>query len=138
MTSRLSVSHLLPPDEALRRLATVRFGRLVYSRRALLAVHPVDHLVDDGVIVVHTDPATLTLTGHRQVVAYEADSIDNDTRVGWHVTVEGVVEEVGEPDRLRWYQEVWHPAAVAGRLLRIHPEIVTGAEYRGPATIMTG
>ncbi|WP_024804540.1 pyridoxamine 5'-phosphate oxidase family protein [Nocardia sp. BMG51109] len=132
MTSSLSVSHLLPPDEALRRLGTVRFGRIVYSRYALFTVHPVDHVVHDGVIIVHADPAVLVISGERQAVAYEADTIDHDTRAGWHVTVEGVAEEVTDVGH---YREVWGRAAEEdGRFLQIHPEVVTGAEYRGAAT----
>ncbi|WP_024804423.1 pyridoxamine 5'-phosphate oxidase family protein [Nocardia sp. BMG51109] len=128
----LSVSRLLSADEALRRLATVRFGRLVYSRHALFAVRPADHIIEDGTIVLHVDPAVLTITGDRQVVAFEADAIDHDTHAGWFATAAGVAEEITDPDRRTRYRHLWDQPR-DGRLFRIRPERVTGAEYSWPA-----
>lgn len=38
--------------EALRLLGTVGLGRIVFTRHALPAVRPVNHLLDDGDIIV--------------------------------------------------------------------------------------
>jgi|GEM_PF-6555183 Pyridoxamine 5'-phosphate oxidase len=42
-------------DEALRRLASVSVGRLVFTIAGLPAIRPVNHLVDDGAVVVRSD-----------------------------------------------------------------------------------
>src|SRR5215470_18115310 len=83
----------LPKDEALRLLASVPFGRVVFTARALPAVRPVNHLVD----------------GTGTVVAYEADEIDPATHQGWSVVVVGrAVPVTDELHRLR-YRELLQP-----------------------------
>ncbi|MGP4095485.1 pyridoxamine 5'-phosphate oxidase family protein [Nonomuraea sp. KM90] len=49
--------------EALRLLARVPFGRIVFTRQALPAVRPVNHLVVDGQIVIRSNPGTI-LSSH--------------------------------------------------------------------------
>ncbi|MFE1794001.1 pyridoxamine 5'-phosphate oxidase family protein, partial [Streptomyces sp. NPDC059525] len=75
--------------EALRLLATVSLGRIVFTHRALPAVRPVNHLVDgeDVVIRIHGGGALASLSAPADapgvVVAYEADAMDPDTHLGW-------------------------------------------------------
>ncbi|MFD0473229.1 pyridoxamine 5'-phosphate oxidase family protein [Nonomuraea thailandensis] len=127
----------LPADEALRLLAGVPFGRIVFTRHALPAIRPVNHVVVDGAIVIRSSPGTI-LSSHlssyvepvEAVVAYEADDLDGYERLGWSVIITGVarlVAEPGEAARLRDLLTPW----VAGEMeqvIRIQPEIVTGFE----------
>lgn len=75
----------LDSDEALRLLGSVSFGRIVFTRQALPTVRPVNHVLDNGDIVIRThEGAALTARagqadGQGVVVAYEADSIDPET-----------------------------------------------------------
>lgn len=75
----------LDSAEALRLLGSVSLGRIVFTRHALPAVRPVNHILDDGHIVIRThEGAALTSYARRNcgpgvVVAYEADAIDPDT-----------------------------------------------------------
>ncbi|MFF8600958.1 pyridoxamine 5'-phosphate oxidase family protein [Streptomyces sp. NPDC015232] len=121
--------------EALRLLGTVSLGRIVFTRHALPAIRPVNHLMDgDDVIVQLHDGATLASlvaptddTG--VVVAYEADVIDPDTHLGWSVVVTGYAHRVtdeGELTRFASRLRPWvhHPAMNAA--LRIRPDLVTG------------
>ncbi|MFB4262157.1 pyridoxamine 5'-phosphate oxidase family protein [Nonomuraea sp. GTA35] len=123
----------LPGSEALRLLAGVPFGRIVFTRHALPAIRPVNHVVVDGAIVIRSSPGTI-LSSHvapaEAVVAYEADELDGHERLGWSVIITGVarlVTEPGEAARLRAVLTPW----VAGEMeqvIRIQPEIVTGFE----------
>ncbi|MGW2209675.1 pyridoxamine 5'-phosphate oxidase family protein [Streptomyces sp. NPDC001781] len=125
----------LGPAEALRLLAGVTLGRLVFTRQALPSVRPVSHVLDDGDIVIRT-PEDATLTPHGEggdgrgvVVAYQADSIDAATHLGWSVVVVGyarLVTDAEEIARVRarlGTREPWHDAELVAR---IHPELITG------------
>ncbi|OIJ90042.1 pyridoxamine 5'-phosphate oxidase [Streptomyces sp. MUSC 14] len=124
--------------EALRLLGSVPLGRIVFTRQALPAVRPVSHVLDGGDIVIRTHEGVALTTHARQdeaqgvVVAYEADAIDPDTRLGWSVVVTGrarLVTDPGEVARIRARLEPW--AAREGReggdhAVRIRPDLVTG------------
>ncbi|MBR7831513.1 pyridoxamine 5'-phosphate oxidase family protein [Actinospica sp. MGRD01-02] len=84
--------------EALTLLATQEIGRLVYTRRALPAVTPVNFVLRDGAIWIWTASASSMWQAVRgAVVAFEADAIDPVERTGWSVVVLGVAEWVREP-----------------------------------------
>ncbi|WP_053923737.1 pyridoxamine 5'-phosphate oxidase family protein [Streptomyces chattanoogensis] len=59
------------------------------------AIRPVNHIVDDGDIVIRTHEGA-TLTAQAQpagaegvVVAYEAEDIDHNARLGWSLVATG-------------------------------------------------
>jgi len=124
--------------EALDLLASVTYGRVVFTVAALPAIRPVNHVVDDGEIVIRTRRLTGLSTALSNamesdqrpdlVVAYEADQLDPVERVGWSVVVTGIAVPIIDPARL---------ARLAGRLqpwvdsemdaaIAITPDIVTG------------
>ncbi|KZM70817.1 pyridoxamine 5'-phosphate oxidase family protein [Nocardia terpenica] len=124
-------SRELSTTQALTLLADVRFGRISFSRYALPTIRPVNHIVDkDDTIVIHANPGT-TLTPDRQVVAYQADTIDHETMHGWCVIVTGRAEEITDAEDIAYYRRRLRPALPGShdRLIRIHPDIVTGVEY---------
>ncbi|MFJ6479841.1 MULTISPECIES: pyridoxamine 5'-phosphate oxidase family protein [unclassified Streptomyces] len=125
-------------EEALRLLGTVGLGRIVFTRHALPAVRPVNHLLDDGDIIVRVqDGSTLAalLTAPDSpdvVVAYEADAIDPDTRLGWSVVATGYASAVTDPTELNHYAQrlkSWADAPPSGAV-RIRPGVVTGFRLR--------
>ncbi|ATL66519.1 pyridoxamine 5'-phosphate oxidase family protein [Nocardia terpenica] len=127
------VSRDLTTTESLRLLAGVRFGRIVYSRYALPTIRPVNHLVDGETIIVHAERAA-GLAPERQVVAYEADTLDEDTRRGWCVIVTGTSDRVTDPaeiDRYRGQLCAWLPGP-RDHFVRIEPDIITGIEFVDP------
>lgn len=120
--------------EALRLLSTVSLGRIVFTQHALPAVPPVNHLAEDGDIIVRIHgggaPASLAapVDVSGVVVAYEADAIDPDTHLGWSVVVTGYARAVSDADELDRYAYLLRPW-VARRMtsvLRIRPDLVTG------------
>jgi Pyridoxamine 5'-phosphate oxidase len=66
--------------EAMRLLASVGYGWVVFTLNALPAIRPVNHLVDEGRVIIRTQLTSAISTAVRStdvvVVAYEADSID--------------------------------------------------------------
>jgi nitroimidazol reductase NimA-like FMN-containing flavoprotein (pyridoxamine 5'-phosphate oxidase superfamily) len=118
-------------EEALWLLSSVSLGRIVFTDRALPAIRPVNHLVQDGQVVIrsHTGAAIVTAAGQRVVVAYEADAIDPDTHLGWSVVVTGVARLVLDPVAAARYREQLRPWVDGRRMdevIAISPDIVTG------------
>ncbi|QTD96917.1 pyridoxamine 5'-phosphate oxidase family protein [Streptomyces cyanogenus] len=124
----------LDGDEALRLLGSVSFGRIVFTRHALPTVRPVNHVLDDGDIVIRThEGAALTARagqtgGQGVVVAYEADAIDPDTHLGWSVVVTGYAHLVTDPEELARYRSLLSPWVHRSMdyAVRIRPDLVTG------------
>ncbi|MFJ3235319.1 pyridoxamine 5'-phosphate oxidase family protein [Streptomyces sp. NPDC086787] len=129
----------LDRTRALSLLGTVPLGRLVFTRRALPTIRPVNHIVDGGDIVIriHEDAAVALSTppdGDGVVVAYEADSIDADTHAGWSVVVTGyarLVTDTADLTRIRGLLEPWIPRQEMDHAVRIRPELVTGVLLTG-------
>lgn len=118
--------------ECMARLSSVPFGRVVFTERALPAIRPVNHIVDDGNVIIRTNlgMAVGSAVGRGTVVAYEADAIDPRTRTGWSVVVTGVAQVVTEPEDLARYQRLLDAWVDGGRnaVIRIPAELVTGYE----------
>lgn len=127
----------LSRDEALKLLGTVHLGRVAFTDQALPAIRPVNHLVDDGDIIVrtHGGSALLARALQSEVVAYEADEIDAATRTGWSVVVTGTATRVTDPGALIRYERLLMPwvDAEMGQVVRIRPEIVSGYRLVGVA-----
>ncbi|APA98466.1 pyridoxamine 5'-phosphate oxidase family protein [Nocardia seriolae] len=128
----------LSRSESLRLLAGVPFGRVVYTRDALPAIRPVNHIVDDELVVVRTRLASrLTSAVHAEpevVVAYEADDIDPQTRLGWSVVVTGIARTVTDPRELARYDAMLQPwiDGVMDTIVAIEPTLVTGVRLVDP------
>ncbi|MFI1913944.1 pyridoxamine 5'-phosphate oxidase family protein [Nocardia sp. NPDC020380] len=119
----------LSTAEALRLLSGVRFGRVVFTRHDMPTIRPVNHIVHNGTIVIPANASALT--GARQIVAFEADTIDHVTQTGWCVIVRGTAEEVTSREEIARMRLLLH-SAIPGprdRMVRIHPDIITGVEY---------
>jgi nitroimidazol reductase NimA-like FMN-containing flavoprotein (pyridoxamine 5'-phosphate oxidase superfamily) len=122
----------LDRDEALRLLAGVAYGRVVFTRDALPAIRPVNHFVDGGAVIVRTRVTSrltdTVRTDPSVVVAYEADDIDAVSHVGWSVVVTGLARTVTDPARVARYTRLLRPWAegMMDTVIAIEPTIVTG------------
>lgn len=124
----------LPRERALRLLGTVPMGRIAFSWRAMPAIRPVNHIVDDdGRIIIRSleggSIVTATDAERGSVVSYEADNLDSENRTGWTVMVTGLARIVDDPVRVAAYREelvTW----VEGMdyILSIDPTIVSAYE----------
>ncbi|GAB2531667.1 pyridoxamine 5'-phosphate oxidase family protein [Nocardia heshunensis] len=120
----------LSAADALKRLAGAQYGRIVYSRRGLPIIRPVNHIVEEDVVVVRAHLGASLLRGDGQVVAYEADSFDEHTRQGWSVIVTGVARVVMDPEQVQRYETLLDPwiNLPMDHVIRIEAEVVTGLE----------
>jgi len=119
--------------EAMRLVAAAPFGRVLFTRDALPAIRPVNHLVDEDDVIVVRTRLTSRLTGAVQanapvVVAYQVDDIDAVRRTGWSVMVTGLARTVTDPARVARYEQLLRPwvGRVMDTVVAIEPEIVTG------------
>ncbi|MEV3907083.1 pyridoxamine 5'-phosphate oxidase family protein [Streptomyces canus] len=127
-------------QECLRLMAKAPIGRIVYTRRALPAVLPVNFTLDgDDAILLRTSAASdLVRAIDGAVVAFEADDVDAARHSGWSVVVTGtatVVTDPAERERLARTGPVSWVAAPQAVLVRIEPELVTGRELVGGRTL---
>ncbi|PXX69186.1 pyridoxamine 5'-phosphate oxidase-like protein [Nocardia tenerifensis] len=126
---RESETRELSVEDSLDLLHRVRFGRIAFSRHALPTIRPVRHTVVDGCIVIPADQAMIR-TLHRQVVAYEVDTIDHHTNLGRCVIITGVADTVMDEQELDHYRLYLSPEiAQDNQLIVIDPDIITGIEY---------
>ena len=124
----------IDPTEAMRLLASVSYGRVVFTSNALPAIRPVNHLVDNGRVILRTrltarvSSFVRSNSGSGVVVAYEVDDLDPQRRLGWSVVVTGLATTVTDPDQVAHYERLLHPWVnmVMDSVIAIEPEIVTG------------
>jgi hypothetical protein len=123
--------------ESLRLLASVSFGRVVFTHHALPAIRPVSHLlVDRKIIIIASLGSAISIPADSQgqpgtdgtIVAYEADSIDPDTHLGWSVVVIGQAGLVLDQAEVAGYRAVLRPwiAGTMDDVIAIRTELVTG------------
>jgi hypothetical protein len=121
---------VLSQADALALLETREVGRLVYTRRALPAVMPVNYAVRDGAIWIWTGSASSlgqALSG--AVVAFQVDDLDCSTHSGWSVTVTGIAEVVTDYSLLAWAHLIGPTPWASGlkeHLIRIPTTMVAG------------
>jgi len=116
----------------MRLLASVDYGRVVFTLNALPAIRPVNHLVDGGRIVIRTRLTSALSVDMRAtedvVVAYEADSIDPATRTGWSVVVTGLAHTLTDPEQVLRYEQLLRPwVNHADTVIAIAPKMITGS-----------
>jgi nitroimidazol reductase NimA-like FMN-containing flavoprotein (pyridoxamine 5'-phosphate oxidase superfamily) len=121
----------LTEAESWQLLQSVSLGRIVFTRHAMPAIRPVNHLVDDKMIVIrsHLGSAIITRASADDgtVVAYEADEIDPVRHTGWSVIATGMAKLIRESAAITRYQQLLEPWA-AGQMdyvISIKPQIIT-------------
>ncbi|GAB2707078.1 pyridoxamine 5'-phosphate oxidase family protein [Nocardia thraciensis] len=119
--------------EALRLVAGVSFGRVLFTSEALPAVCLASHLLDsDGMVVVRVGlivpPIDIVRDGERAVVAYEVDEFDPVRHVGWSVVVTGFARVVTDIEQVTPYQLQLEPWAddATDTIIAIEPVTVKG------------
>jgi nitroimidazol reductase NimA-like FMN-containing flavoprotein (pyridoxamine 5'-phosphate oxidase superfamily) len=125
----------LTAHEALRLLGQVRFGRVVFTSRAMPAVRPVRHVVADGQIIIAAGPelvlgssyaTTTPPSGTETIVAFEADQFDVTGCQGWSVVVVGRTSPVTDDAEARLYRQLLPAMAVPDQLVAIRADVVSG------------
>jgi Pyridoxamine 5'-phosphate oxidase len=107
---------------------------VVFIHRALPEIRLVNHILDDGLIIVRTRLVTrLAMTVRHQlpyptVVAYQVDELDPATRTGWSVFATGVARPVTEPERVARYERLLEPWVdqPMDSVFAIEPQFIVG------------
>lgn len=121
--------------ECLEHLASTSMGRLGVTIRALPAILPVNFRLHDDHVVLRSVPGSkLDAATAGTVVAFEADDHAPDGAWGWSVLVQGIAEEVLDPDEVAelrsLHLDAWaFPAGEAHRFLRIPTDLVSGRRF---------
>ncbi len=121
---------VLSRAESIALLETQEVGRLVYTRRALPAIRPVNFAVRGGAVLIWTGSASsLGQAVRGSVVAFEVDQLDYVHRTGWSVAVLGTAQLVTDELELAAARQdgpvPWAPG-VKEHLIRIPLTVVTG------------
>ncbi|WP_350275708.1 pyridoxamine 5'-phosphate oxidase family protein [Kribbella sp. HUAS MG21] len=116
---------------ALALLTTVGFGRVVFTQNALPAVRPVNHLLDDGQVIIRTRLSAAVTRVAGEVVAYEADDLDAVRRLGWSVVVTGTARTVDDPVRIARLEQALLPWVdqPMNTVIAIDTDLVTGVRF---------
>jgi nitroimidazol reductase NimA-like FMN-containing flavoprotein (pyridoxamine 5'-phosphate oxidase superfamily) len=130
----------LPEAEAIELLASVPMGRLVFTMGGLPTVRPVNHVVDDGAVVIRTHAGSATLKCVGSIVAYEADTVDPIAQTGWSVIVTGKAVLVEEPSVIARYADLIRPSVDDDMtcVIRIEAEMINGFRLSVPDGVRQG
>lgn len=130
---------VLTEDQCLALLGSHELGRIAFEFKGRIEVFPINYGIEGSVIVFRTSPGTKLAAVPKTAVAFEADSWNPTTGVGWSVIVRGLAEEVTTnigraAEHLRWVPV--HPVAPGARWhwLAIKPTEITGRSFRVPPT----
>lgn len=122
----------LDPSESLALLASVPYGRVVFTQKALPAIRLVNHAVDGGRIFIRTRLTAkigqVARAPQATVVAYEADEFDPQQRTGWSVVATGFARPVTDEAEIARMSAVLVPWVdlPTDTILVIEPELITG------------
>jgi nitroimidazol reductase NimA-like FMN-containing flavoprotein (pyridoxamine 5'-phosphate oxidase superfamily) len=121
----------MPFDVCLRLLASVRVGRVGFFADGEMVILPVSHVVDGQDLGFRTARGSkLSAAEGRDLVTFEADEFDEQTRSGWSVVVTGraeVIYEDAEIQRLsRLGLHPWVTAVERPFWIRIRANAVSG------------
>jgi len=124
---------ILPFEVCLQLLASVPVGRVGFFADGEVVVLPVNHVVDGQDLVFRTARGSkLSAAEGQNLVAFEADEYDEQTKSGWSVLVTGraeVVYEEAEVQRLsRCGLHPWVSAVEDPFWIRIRATSVSGRQ----------
>jgi nitroimidazol reductase NimA-like FMN-containing flavoprotein (pyridoxamine 5'-phosphate oxidase superfamily) len=125
----------LTDAESLALLASVSLGRIVFTMRALPTVRPVNHILDDGQIVIRSHLGTAIVsqadTSYGAVVAYEADDLDPVQHLGWSVSITGTAKILQDTDQIARYRGRLSPWVndQVDDIIAIRPELIHGFRF---------
>ena len=128
---------ILPFEVCLQLLASVPVGRVGFFADGEVVILPVNHVVDGQDLVFRTARgAKLSAAEGQDLVAFEADEYDGQSKSGWSVLATGraeVVYEEAEVQRLsRCDPQPWVSAIGDPFWIRIRATSVSGRQTPRP------
>jgi nitroimidazol reductase NimA-like FMN-containing flavoprotein (pyridoxamine 5'-phosphate oxidase superfamily) len=122
---------ILPFDVCLQLLASVPVGRVGFFADGEMVILPVNHIIDGQDPVFRTARGSkLSAAEGRNLVTFEADEYDKQTRSGWSVVVTGHAEMIYEEAEVERLSQLglhpWVTAVERPFWIRIRASAVTG------------
>ncbi len=127
---------VLSPEECFDLLESASVGRVGLTSAGGIVMLPVNYAVAAKTIVFRTAPDTLLAAHGHGPVSFEADRVDELSREGWSVLVQGHAHEVAGEDEVRRLEhgtglEPWASGA-RDVWVRIIPAHISGRRIRRP------
>lgn len=126
---------VLSENESLALLGAGDVGRVAFGSENTVEIFPVNYAMEGSTICFRTGPGTKLDAVPNTAVAFEVDSWDPDTGVGWSVVAKGRAEEITTnigrvAEHLRRLPV--QPVAPGARWhwLAIRPDEITGRRFR--------
>ena len=122
-------------EQCLDLLATNHLGRVAWQAADLPQILPVTYAMHQGSVYFRTTPdGILSELAQPTRVALEVDELDQQTRSGWSIVLQGRTSAVTEPDAVAglWAADSLVPWAAGNRTLFIciRPDRVSGRVVR--------
>jgi uncharacterized protein len=139
MTAELDRSNksleVLSESQCRELLASRDLGRIAFSIGGQPEILPINYAADGLVVVFRTAQDTIMMGALSGRVAFEVDSWDPQTRVGWSVVLKGVAEEVArgvDPFSAALRERPVFPLAPGNRerWIAIYPAEISGRRFR--------
>ncbi len=128
---------VLNQNQCLALLSSREVGRIAFEFEGRIEIFPINYGMEGAIIVFRTAPGTKLEAVPKKAVAFEVDSWDPDSGIGWSVVAKGRAEEVTTnigrvAEHLRWVPV--HPAAPGERWhwLAIKATEITGRQFHVP------
>lgn len=129
---------VLDENQCLALLNSRETGRIAFAFEGRTEIFPVNYGTEGAVVVFRTSPGTKLMGVPKTEVAFEVDSWDPESGIGWSVVARGPAEEVTTnigrvAEHLRWVPvfpvapgERWHwlaikPTEITGRRFHVSP-----------------
>ena len=127
---------ILDPEDCLSLLESASVGRVGFMSADGIVMLPVNYAVTAKTIVFRTAPDTLLAAQGNGLVSFEVDRIDEISREGWSVLVQGHARKVAGEDEVRRLEHCTslEPWASGARdvWVRIIPVHISGRRIRRP------
>ncbi|MCB1027873.1 MAG: pyridoxamine 5'-phosphate oxidase family protein [Microthrixaceae bacterium] len=127
----------LSEEQCWEFLAKATTGRLAVAIGDHPDIFPINHVVDDDVIVFRTDPGTkLAAAVLGTGVAYEVDHTDLEAGVAWSVVVKGQARELHTTEEMVRAEDLplfpWETGS-KHHYVAITAEEITGRRFHAPS-----
>jgi nitroimidazol reductase NimA-like FMN-containing flavoprotein (pyridoxamine 5'-phosphate oxidase superfamily) len=126
---------VLSEQQCLDLLASRDLGRIAFSIGDQPEIFPVNYATDRAIVVFRTAAGTKLEHALVSRVAFEVDSWDPDTRLGWSVVLKGIAQEITtgiDPFSAKLRTRRVSPKAPGERerWMAVYPSEISGRRFR--------
>lgn len=129
------VLEILSEFQCTELLGSRDLGRIAFSIEDQPEILPINYATDGSIVVFRTASGTRLEEAIMRRVAFEVDSWDPDTGIGWSVVVKGTAQEVTtgiDPFAAALRQRPVYPLAPGEReqWIAVYPSEISGRRFR--------